>query len=161
MTVDEKKSFLGANLPLVVIVFVAIMLAGIIFLSMGLEPDGRGTVTDTDNDELRVLTVQGARLVDIRTSVEYEHGHIPGAEFVELAGLATAADEWDRSRPVVVYGTDGSRSADAVEVLAGMGFEVFHLTEGIIDWEGELSTGADPGEFASGLPVMYEFSADS
>jgi phage shock protein E len=164
----EKKSFLAANLPLVVVALIALMLGGLIFLSRGLEPDGRGSVTLIDNDGLRELVADGARLLDIRTAGEYEQGHIPDSELVELMEVASVADGWDRSRPVVVYCANGPRSSDAAEVLAGMGFEVYDLPAGIIEWDGELSTGpapvldgGDTGVSPSGLPVMYEFSTDS
>jgi rhodanese-related sulfurtransferase len=157
---------MASNLPLVVVIVVAAVLAALIFMSIGLQPDGQGSVEQIDNDRLRELVDEGARLVDVRTESEYEAGHIEGAELVPVDGIATVAEEWDRDRPIVLYCATGARSSDAARVLEGMGFEVYDLTAGVVAWDGGLtdrpsSASGQDGTTTAGLPVMYEFTTDS
>lgn len=125
------------------------------------------TPGDIGNADLQTLVDTGARLVDVRTSAEFEGGHIPGAENVPVDQVAATLGSWDKSQPIVVYCATGSRSVPAMQTLVSAGFtSVYNLTAGIVAWDGELSSGpagavataAEPS--ASGLPVLYEFYTD-
>jgi rhodanese-related sulfurtransferase len=59
--------------------------------------------TEIDRDELRKLTDQGARLVEVLPAEEYEWAHLPGAVSLPLKELDEGAAQLDRSRPVIVY----------------------------------------------------------
>ena len=124
-----------------------------------------------DNARLRELQAQGAPVIDVRTTGEFEAGHIPGAIHVPLESLTSAAEGLDPSAPVVLYCATGARSAEAAHVLRSLGFErVYDLTAGIIAWDGEVTRGgsaaatgtpaAEPGPAVAGLPVFYEFYTD-
>ena len=66
----------------------------------------------------------GAVLVDVRTPVEYELWHIPGAVNIPLATIrdAVAAGDLDPARPVQVYCAVGFRSYLAYRILVQKGF---------------------------------------
>lgn len=66
----------------------------------------------------------GAVLVDVRTPVEYELWHIPGAVNIPLATIrdAVAAGDLDPARPVRVYCAVGFRSYLAYRILVQKGF---------------------------------------
>lgn len=124
-----------------------------------------------DNARLRELQSEGTPVIDVRTSGEFEAGHIPGAIHVPLESLTSAAEGWDPSLPVVLYCATGARSAEAAQVLRSLGFErVYDLAAGIIAWDGEVTRGApavasetpaeEPEPVAAGLPVLYEFYTD-
>jgi rhodanese-related sulfurtransferase len=49
------------------------------------------------------LIEQGARIVDVLPSEEYDLEHLPGAVNIPLWDIAERSGELDRSRPVVVY----------------------------------------------------------
>ena len=50
---------------------------------------------------------EGAQLVDVLGPDEFEHDHLPGAINVPLKELdKNAADQLDRTRPVLVYCND-------------------------------------------------------
>lgn len=76
-------------------------------------------------------------LLDVRTPEEFAAGHIEGAVLLdyrsprfreEVAGL-------DRTKTYLVYCRTGNRSARALEVMKGLGFEdYYHLTTGIAGW---------------------------
>ncbi len=93
--------------------------------------------------ELSRLTPR-PRVIDVREPDEFigELGHIPGAELVPLATVATAAAGWPREQALVVVCRSGARSATAAATLVAMGFENVSNLEG-----GTLGYGA------AGLPV--------
>ena len=122
-----------------------------------------------DNQGLRDLQAEGARIIDVRTEAEYGAGYIPGSENVPMMGLSRAAASWDPAEPIVLYCATGSRSAEAAQILRSLGFErVYDLPAGIIAWDGEITqpgvassgTTAPPPSAASGTPVLYEFYTD-
>jgi rhodanese-related sulfurtransferase len=85
-----------------------------------------------------------ARVIDVREPDEFHGalGHIPGAELVPLAKVATSAASWDRTAPVVLVCRSGGRSSRAARALLGVGFEhVLNLSGGMLAYN------------AAGLPV--------
>src|SRR6266702_7454685 len=59
--------------------------------------------TGIGRDELRMLTSQGAQLVEVLPADEYEWAHLPGAVSLPLKQLDEGMGRLDRSRPVIVY----------------------------------------------------------
>jgi len=59
--------------------------------------------TGIGRDELRTLTSQGARLVEVLPHDEYEWAHLPGAVSLPLKQLDEGMGRLDRSLPVIVY----------------------------------------------------------
>jgi len=68
------------------------------------------------------LLAQGAVVVDVRTSAEYQGGARPGSLNIPLDQLSNKLNGLDRTRPVVVCCASGSRSAMAAMVLKKNGF---------------------------------------
>ncbi|TMB93358.1 MAG: rhodanese-like domain-containing protein [Chloroflexi bacterium] len=55
-------------------------------------------------EEVRKLVADGAQLVEVLPSPEYEEDHLPGAIHVPLKKIDSLAGEvLDRTRPVIVY----------------------------------------------------------
>ncbi|WP_224489008.1 rhodanese-like domain-containing protein [Robertkochia flava] len=77
-------------------------------------------------------------LVDVRTPVEFEEGHLPGAlnidvkseEFInEVSGIR-------KNRNVLLYCRSGRRSARAAEILDSLGYKkVYNLEGGYLAWD--------------------------
>ena len=42
-------------------------------------------------------------LVDVRTSKEYEKGHLPGAQLIPVGEVANRLSELDPDKPTIVY----------------------------------------------------------
>ncbi len=80
--------------------------------------------TITAND-LRMLLAapEPPLLLDVRGPLEHARRHLPGAVLLPLPQLAARAAEVPRHHPVVVYCQSGVRSAQAVELLRGLGYE--------------------------------------
>jgi len=78
-----------------------------------------------------------AQVIDVREPEEWNGslGHIAGARLIPLGVLAQRAGEIDPSRPVVLACRSGARSAQAVVILAKLGFkDVANLAGGMIRW---------------------------
>ena len=59
--------------------------------------------TEIGRDELPALTGQGAQLVEVLPTEDYDWAHLPGAVNLPLKELDARAGELDRARPVIVY----------------------------------------------------------
>lgn len=58
-------------------------------------------------DEIRQLLADGAQLVEVLPSAEFEEEHLPGAISIPLKQLTEQATApLDKDRPVVVYCSD-------------------------------------------------------
>lgn len=105
-------------------------------------PGGAGTMQHRlvrAADAPMVLSgTEGIALIDVRTPEEFAEGHLDGATLIDYnaPGFAEQVAELDRSVPYFVYCRSGNRSAGAVAVMAGLGFEtVYELDGGILAWE--------------------------
>lgn len=98
-------------------------------------PQGFGTISA---DDLNVALVENAPVViDVRTEPEVANGMIEGAQFITLSDFLTAQAEWpqDLTAPVVVYDSDGHRSAMAMVAMQMLGYEnVKSLGGGVKGW---------------------------
>lgn len=142
----------------------ALMVAGTLLSLSACTGDPVPASGNVGNVELRDLVQGGARLVDVRTTAEFQAGHISGAENVPVDGIAEAVAGWDKSKPVVVYCQTGSRSLNAMGYLTGQGFEhVYNLEQGLAAWDGELAEGEASGPASPASndgPTMYAFMSD-
>ena len=76
------------------------------------------------------------RLIDVRTTREWNEGHVDGAANIPLSRLADRVDELPSDTPLVVYCSGGYRSAIASSLLRRAGLEqVTDLVGGLGAWE--------------------------
>jgi molybdopterin/thiamine biosynthesis adenylyltransferase/rhodanese-related sulfurtransferase len=76
--------------------------------------------------------------IDVREPDEWEEGHIPHAIHVPRGWLEARIEGLvpDKTRPLVLYCSGGSRSAFAAKALGEMGYEdVVNLAGGFTDWK--------------------------
>jgi rhodanese-related sulfurtransferase len=88
---------------------------------------------------------ENAVILDVRTPMEYEQGHIPGARNIDISGpeFMDTISGLDREQPYALYCRSGSRSGMAVQLMQQLGFkEVGHLETGLLDWNRELVQGS-------------------
>lgn len=69
-------------------------------------------------------------LLDTRTVIEYENGHIDGFINIPLDSLRGKIDELDKSKPVYVTCQVGLRGYVAARILSQNGFDVYNLSGG-------------------------------
>ena len=87
-----------------------------------------------DVDALDAAIGAGATVVDVRESVEYAEGHVPGARSIPMGQVPARLHELDRSAPVYVICASGNRSQAITELLTAAGFEAANVAGGTRAW---------------------------
>jgi len=91
-----------------------------------------------DYMEFKNQIVNNVQLIDVRTSEEFNAGHIEGAiniDFKNEEVFYQSFQRLDKKNPVYVYCRSGNRSKKSADKLLEMGFsKVFDLKGGYIDW---------------------------
>jgi rhodanese-related sulfurtransferase len=87
--------------------------------------------------EANELISSGAEVVDVRTSVEYAAGHIPGSTHVPLADVQSEAGGFNREKPLVLYCRSGERSGLAADAFAASGWDAHSIEGGLLQWADE------------------------
>ncbi|WP_299532732.1 rhodanese-like domain-containing protein [Ulvibacterium sp.] len=79
------------------------------------------------------------QLVDVRSPVEYQNGHIKNAvniDFFDSVNFERSFGMMDKGNPVYLYCRSGSRSRQASHKLARMGFvKIYDLKGGYMRWK--------------------------
>lgn len=87
-----------------------------------------------DPDAARKLVASGAVIIDVRTAEEYAEDHLPTAVNIPVQEVSTRLAEVaslvsnDKTRPIVLYCSAGSRSAKAKAQLEAAGYS--HVVNG-------------------------------
>ena len=91
------------------------------------------------------------RLIDVRSSAEWELARIEGATLMTEA-VAEMTMRWPKQAPIVFYCHLGHRSLDAASYYSGHGFtEVRSMTGGLDAWSLEVDPEVPRYEFAPDL----------
>ena len=97
----------------------------------------RDGVEHVSAEELQKRLARGDVVVlDVRPELEYKAGHIPGAQSVPLAALASLAPKLPRRRQIVAYcrGPYCVYADDAVRLLQARGLKARRLDVGFPEW---------------------------
>ncbi|MBA3026916.1 MAG: sulfurtransferase [Sulfurimonas sp.] len=103
--------------------------------------------SEIDGDEMmalleaRELGMVDFKLVDVREHMEWQMGHIKGADaLVPTSSFFQTLDEakLDKNENIILYCHVGSRSAHCARILGDMGYKkIGNLTHGIVSYGGE------------------------
>jgi len=109
-----------------------------------------GSCKDKDaNKEIVILSPQefydataqkDLQLLDVRTSKEFEEGHLEDAVNIDVLedDFSAKAESLDKEQPVYLYCRSGNRSAKASAILTDLGFkEIYDMQGGYLQWESE------------------------
>ena len=98
---------------------------------------GKKLYETIDTNKAFELINDGAIIVDVRSSQEYDKEHITNAINIPLDSIETI--DLDKDTTLIVYCLSGVRSQKAVEQLAKMGYtSLYNLDGGLINWGGSL-----------------------
>jgi rhodanese-related sulfurtransferase len=81
---------------------------------------------------------KGVQVLDVRTAVEYQGGHIAGAlqaNWNDAQEFESRTQHLDKNATVYVYCQAGGRSAAAQEYLTNKGYKVVNLEGGMSNWK--------------------------
>ena len=98
---------------------------------------GQTTYTHLSHDEAKDFMEQEECIVlDVRTSAEFEDGHIPNAILLPVDQVKDKAEEVlpDRESQILIYCRSGRRALKAAQHLVDMGYSHVYEFGGIIDW---------------------------
>ncbi len=91
--------------------------------------------TSHDVTPIQLAEMRDALLIDVREPHEWNAGHIEGARHIPLRQLPNNLESIPRDQDVILYCHLGSRSAMALEMLRGAGFQrARHLKGGYAAW---------------------------
>lgn len=101
---------------------------------------GEHNITSMQNEEFAaaISDTSSVMLIDVRTAEEFAEGHIPGATNIDVkaSDFKDRINSLDKGKTAAVYCRSGVRSMTAAKILAGAGFKVYNLQNGILGWDG-------------------------
>lgn len=101
---------------------------------------------DLNNEQFKAMMANSnVVVVDVRTSDEYQAGHIPHALQIDYykGDFREQVSKLDSSKTYILYCRSGYRSGKSVEIFKTSGFQsVHHLEGGIIKWNGSVEKGS-------------------
>ena len=100
--------------------------------------EARSQVREVTPQETSELRERGAVLIDVRETVEWEAGHIPGAVLISKSYLEQQIEAAvpDRNRPIVLHCASGIRSLFGALTLQEMGYtDVASMSGGFEQWK--------------------------
>ena len=79
-------------------------------------------VTCSEKDK---LLKEGAILIDVRSSIEYDSGYLEGAINIPVETIESEIEEKvkDENTKIILYCRSGSRSSTAAQILVDMGYK--------------------------------------
>ncbi len=88
-----------------------------------------------DSEQAKELVDQGVTVIDVRTELEYQQGHIESSQLISFSELAEKAEKWSKDKKILIVCASGSRSGAAAQMLAEKGYtEVYNLIGGLYQW---------------------------
>lgn len=111
------------------------------FLStiFGTKPNQNNGITVLSAEEFKAaITNNNVQLVDVRTSNEFNSGHIKNAvniDFFKASGFLKAFEQFDTTKPIYLYCRSGNRSNKAANRIAKLGFtKIYDLQGGYLNY---------------------------
>ena len=120
----------------VVYVFLFCFFSGFVFS----QTEKKEYVSQMNEAFTETLAIDSLQLIDVRTESEYELGYIPGAKNIDVKACDFEKKilKLNKKFKVAVYCHSGSRSKLAADIFVKLGFSVFELDEGIMNWDGDI-----------------------
>ena len=93
-----------------------------------------GLFSQVQWQDLPVLKDRDICLLDVRSDIERERGHIPGSKHIPLPELRQRYSELPKDQLIVTYCQSGQRSYNALRFLQQHGYTVKNLSGGYLTW---------------------------
>ncbi len=77
----------------------------------------------TNKNDLQKMIKNGAYLVDVRTTEEYNEGHVQGSVNIPLDKIEENFDSFKNKKQIIVFCRSGQRSQMAKEILEKNGIK--------------------------------------
>lgn len=88
--------------------------------------------------DFRELMKQGAQIIDVRSSAEFQSGHIKGSVNIPLQIISSQLTKIKKDKPVITCCASGMRSASAKSILLSNGYSDVHNGGGWLTLQSKL-----------------------
>ncbi len=89
--------------------------------------------------ETLINTNSNIQILDVRDMYAFSNKRIPRADLLPLEQLAEKYTMIDKTKPILLYDNDGSRSKEAAKFLTSKGFtDLYTLSGGMEQWSGPV-----------------------
>lgn len=95
----------------------------------------RFTVPAVSADEARDLVRNGAQLLDVRETGEWNAGHAPQALHIPRAQVDSKVNRLKNGRQIVVVCRSGARARSVTSALRKQGYDAVNLAGGMRAWQ--------------------------
>ena len=85
-------------------------------------------------DQLPTPLPDGLTVLDVRESIEWQHGHVEGSVHIPMTELPEHVGDLPTEGQVLVVCKVGGRSARVVQYLQQQGIEAVNLDGGLLEW---------------------------
>lgn len=121
--------------------------------------EARSRIREATPAEVEEMRASGPiAIVDVRESVEWDQGHVPGATHVSKSYLEQQIEAVapDRDAPIVLYCAGGVRSLFAAQTLADMGYtNPISMSGGFQQWKGQGRPWTQPVRLSDEQKLRY------
>ncbi len=119
----------------------------------------------TANEFAKKIATLHPQVLDVRTAVEFQSGHLKNAlqaDWLDKGQFADRTQYLDKNRPVLVYCASGVRSAAAAKWLKEKGFtEVQNMQGGLVSWKSAGQAMESVNEKPQLTPEQYDVQSKS
>jgi len=104
---------------------------------------GKGSIITPEQAYKFMGESEDCIVLDVRSTSEYQEGHISGAKSIPSTELSSRAPTElpDKEVPILTYCRSGMRASAAVNTLTQMGYTKVVSLGGILNWPYEIVTG--------------------
>ena len=102
-----------------------LILCGCLFLLTACGSNEVASVEQVDCITKNSLVSEGAILIDVRSALEYEEGHLDKSINIAVDAIESSIESEvsDKDTKIIVYCRSGNRSATAAQTLVNMGYK--------------------------------------
>lgn len=150
------KNYLFTSISIITILFSS--------CSNGQSQKYKSNITATEFSK-KITELPTATIIDVRSSEEFEGGHILNAQNFNWNGndFDKQISTFDKSKPVLVYCLSGGRSSSAAKKMRNNGFkEVYELEGGMMQWRNnnlpETTDGTAPKQAEMSIQQFQELT---
>lgn len=86
-------------------------------------------------DQLPVPLPDDLTVIDVRETIEWQHGRLEGSRLLPMSELGQRLDEIPTDQKLLVVCKVGGRSARVVQYLVQQGVDAVNLDGGLVKWE--------------------------
>ena len=121
-------------------IVIGLFIGLIVILSLQKEKAVYHYRTVTNEEAIEMLAREEVTILDVRTKLEYNSGHIKGALHIPLESIDEQFPKLftDKNAYYLIYCQSGSRSQKASKKLATLGYQNVYDFGSIDQWDGDL-----------------------